>query len=103
MRNPLTFRIESWVGVVFLVGLTSLLIGFMYTAMANFDSDMGSLSMEQSGASQAKHPARLVLSATERGLMDDWLAENSATVTIPSGVDHYNFLVKKYPSKPWLK
>ncbi|HXK35465.1 MAG TPA: hypothetical protein VJZ52_00225 [Candidatus Paceibacterota bacterium] len=40
MRNPLSLRVETWLGVVFLLSLTILLVVFMFNTLDNFNSDM---------------------------------------------------------------
>ena len=40
MRNPLSLRVETWLGVVFLLSLTIFMVVFMFNTLDNFNSDM---------------------------------------------------------------
>ncbi|OGN13425.1 MAG: hypothetical protein A3J47_01570 [Candidatus Yanofskybacteria bacterium RIFCSPHIGHO2_02_FULL_43_22] len=92
MRNLLTIEIESYVGAIFISLLAVFFIGFMFTSIKNFNSDVTIITSEQV---QVK-----TISATERELIRSWIRDNK--VEIPEEVG-YRYLLEKYPSRPWLK
>jgi len=92
VKNFLTIEIESYVGAVFILLLSSFFVGFIFIAMKNLGSDVVVINSEQV---QVK-----TISVTERVLIQNWLKENK--VEIPEEVG-YRYLIAKYPSKPWLK
>ena len=91
MQNFLTIEIESYMGAAFITMFAAFSIGIIFIAVKNFDSD---ITIITSGQTQIK-----TISTTERILIQDWLRESQ--VEIPEEVG-YRYLIKKYPSRPWL-
>ena len=46
MRNPLSFRIESLVGSLFLAGIALFFVAFLFIAMKNFNSGIESETVQ---------------------------------------------------------
>jgi hypothetical protein len=92
MKNFLTIEVESYMGAIFITLLAAFFIGLLFISIKNLDSDITIITSEQV---QVK-----TISATERELIRNWVIENK--VEIPKGVG-YRYLIKKYPSRPWLK
>ena len=92
MRNPLTFQIESSLGAVFISLLSLFFIGLLFISIKNFGNDVDVLA-----ASSDTRVSKLT--QTERLLLKQWIEDNH--VTIPEG-SGYNYLLRKYPKKPWL-
>ena len=78
-------------GAVFVLLVSSFVSGFLYIAIRNFDSD---LEIIGTGTAEVRS-----ISATQRELIDAWVRENGTE--IPEGKG-YRWLLKTYPSKPWL-
>ena len=91
MKNFLTFQTESYVGAIFIVLFSSFLLGLFFLALHGFNSDL-----DIAGDNQTRV---LHISDTQRQLMDDWVRENN--IQVPPG-EGYRYLLKTYPSKPWL-
>jgi len=92
LRNPLTFQIESSLGAVFISLLSLFFIGLLFISIKNFGNDVDVLA-----ASSDIRVSKLT--QTERLLLKQWIEDNH--VTIPEGFG-YNYLLRKYPKKPWL-
>ena len=92
MRNFLTIEVESYMGAMFITLLAAFFIGFLFISIKNLDSDISIITSEQVHVKN--------ISATERELIRNWIRENK--VEIPEEVG-YRYLIKKYPSRPWLK
>jgi hypothetical protein len=92
MNNPLTIQVESRLGATFIFLLAMFFVGLIFIALKNFNSD--SIVLE-SQTSQIK-----TISNTERYLIGEWIKENQ--IEVPEGKG-YRYVVKQYPSKPWLK
>jgi hypothetical protein len=93
MRNPLTFRVESSLGAVFISLLSLFFIGILFISMKNLDSD---LSVLTSTTSEVKVRN---IAQSEVILIQEWVAVNK--IVIPEG-SGYRYLLRKYPSRPWL-
>ncbi len=74
-----------------IVLFSAFLLGFFFLAVRGFGDDL-----EMSGDNQTQ---LLHISDTQRQLMDDWVMENN--IQIPPG-EGYRYLLRTYPSKPWL-
>ena len=93
MKNPLTFRAESSLGAIFVSLLGLFFIGLLFIAMKNFSSDIDVLSV-------GLHNNRIVrVSQAEKFLIQEWIRDND--IEIPGGKG-YNYLIGKYPDRPWL-
>lgn len=91
IKNFLTFRVESALGAVFIVGLSSLFIGFLFTSMKSFNADVEMVDV---------NPASVkYISYTERSLIDKWVSDNKIEIPKDKG---YRYVIGKYPEKPWL-
>lgn len=101
MRNPLSLRVESWIGVALLVALAIFMGSFMYSAMANFNSDMAVLDSTNVQPKIVK--SIRAVPETERALIDQWLSDSETVVTVPAGIDKYIYISRQYKDKPWLK
>ena len=93
MRNPLTFHVESSLGAVFISLLAFFFIGLLFISIRNFESDMDVMI-----ATAANNKVSLV-SNSERVLIREWIKDNS--IDIPGG-SGYKYILRKYPSRPWL-
>lgn len=92
MENPLTTRVESYLGAIFISLFAVFFVGLIFIALKNFQSDSDILSAQEVRVKN--------ISATERILMENWIQENA--ITIPEGKG-YKYLIQKYPLRPWLK
>lgn len=92
-RNPLTFRVESSLGAVFISLLSMFFIGLLFIFIKNFNTDIDIMSGTLGNRSINK------ISQTEVFLMQAWIVDNN--VNIPEG-SGYRYLVRKYPERPWL-
>lgn len=93
MHNPLTFRIESSLGAVFVSLLSMFFIGLLFISIKNFESDIDILN----GTYAVSRPSKVT--QTELILIQSWISENK--IAIPEGRG-YKYLIRKYPGKPWL-
>lgn len=93
MKNPLTYRMESSLGAVFISLLALFFTGLMFTAVKNFESDIDVMTSNTSTVSALK------VSPAELNLVREWIDYNHIEVPEGSG---YKYLVRKYPNKPWL-
>jgi len=100
MRNPLTFRVESWIGGLPLVGVASFFVALMFTAQSSFSSD---LDVDVATATQVQrgHKTGEALAQAEHGLIDAWVVDNG--ITVPPEENIYKFVIENYPDKPWRK
>ena len=92
MKNPLTFRIESWLGSVIVLVVSAFLVGWFLIAVKNFSSETEILN--SSGAKLK------IVSPEEKSLIDQWLQQDN--VGISASEVGYRYIVKKFPDKPWL-
>lgn len=92
MENPLTTRVESYLGAIFISLLALFFVGLIFISLKNLQSDTEILNAQEVRVKN--------ISATERILMDNWIQENA--ITIPEGRGH-KYLIQKYPLRPWLK
>lgn len=93
MKNPLTFRVESSLGAVYISLLSMFFIGLLFTAVKNFESDVDIMTSTSGSIKTLK------ISATESALIQEWIVGNG--VIIPKG-SGYRYLLRKYPDRPWL-
>ena len=91
MRNPLSFRIEAWLGSLLLMAFAGFMVGWLILVQRNFDSDTDALV--------ATSFAARVLPIKNRQAMDFWIEANH--VTIPTGQNRYRYLLQQYPEQPW--
>jgi hypothetical protein len=92
MRNPLTIKIETWLGGVMILAISASLVGFFIIAVKNFNSDVDVLN-----ATTAKAK---VISPQERMLIDQWLEENNAGISAQDV--GYKYILNKFPNRPWI-
>ncbi|MDP2933423.1 MAG: hypothetical protein Q8N81_04805 [bacterium] len=92
MKNPLTFKIESWLGSAIVLIFSAFLVGWFLIAMRNFNSDAEILN---SSSTKLK-----IVSPVERSLIDQWLQQDN--IGISASEVGYRYIVKKFPDKPWL-
>lgn len=93
MKNPLTLKIESWIGMAFVLLFSAFLIGLLLIAVKNFNSDseiLGSTSVKLK-----------TVSPEERLLIDQWLQRDN--IGISAAEVGYRYIVKKFPNKPWTE
>ena len=91
MRNPLTFRIEAWLGSLLLLAFAGFMAGWLILAQRNFESDTDTLV--------ATSFAARVFPIKNRQAMDYWVEANQ--ITIPAGKNRYRYLLEQYPERPW--
>ncbi|MBI2063734.1 MAG: hypothetical protein HYT65_01940 [Candidatus Yanofskybacteria bacterium] len=95
MRNPLTFRIESWIGSIFVLAFSAFLVGIFFLAVRNFGLDADILASSNS-------KVRLkAISIEEKVLIDNWIVKNNPGIS--ASEIGYRYLIKKYPDKPWTE
>ena len=92
MRNFLTIEVESYMGALFIGLLAVFFVGLMFISLKNFNYDIAVITSDQAYVK--------TISATERVLIRSWIKDNH--IEIPEEVG-YRYLIKKYPSRPWLK
>lgn len=91
MKNPLSLKVESLLGSIFVLTLSAFFVGLMLIAVKNFNSDNEILGMSNS-------KIRLI-SIQERKLIDEWLVRNN--IGLSAQEVGYRYIVRKYPAKPW--
>lgn len=94
MKNPLTLRTESSLGAVFISLLSLFFIGLIFISIKNFNSDIDIMN-----GTYNNNPRVVRVSQTELILIQSWVQDNN--IVIPDG-SGYKYLLRKYPSKPWL-
>lgn len=93
MKNPLTFRVESSLGAVFISLLALFFIGLIFIAIKNFNSDIDIMNGTYDNS-------RIIrVSQTEQILIQAWVHDNN--IDVPDGLS-YKYLLRKYPGRPWL-
>lgn len=92
MKNPLTFRVESWLGSVFVLIISAFFVGFFIIAVKNFNSDTDILN-----SSSVK---LRTVSPEEKSMIDQWLQQNNIGISAPEV--GYRYIIQKFPDKPWL-
>ena len=91
MKNPLTIKVESYLGSFFVLSTAIFFGSMIYISAKNLDSEI--IVME----SQRVHIK--TISPTEKAIIDEWVKQNH--VSIPEGKG-YRYITLKYPSKPWF-
>ncbi len=91
LKSFLTFKVESILGAIFIIGVAGYFVGFLFVSMQNFDTDIALMDVDSSNIKY--------ITDTERGLIDLWVANNG--LSIPEGKG-YRYLMSLYPDKPWL-
>jgi hypothetical protein len=92
MKNPLTFKVETWLGSVFILLISAFLVGWLLIAVKNFNSDTEILN--SSGAKLK------IVSPEEKSLIDQWLRQDN--IGISATEVGYRYIIKQFPDKPWL-
>jgi hypothetical protein len=92
MRNPLTVKIETWLGGVMILAISASLVGFFIIAVRNFNSDVDVLN---STTAKAR-----VVGSQERMLIDQWLEENGTGISVQDV--GYKYILNKFPNRPWI-
>lgn len=92
MKNPLTFKVESWLGSVVVLAVSVFLVGWFLIAVKNFNSDNEILN---SSITKLK-----TVSPEEKSLIDQWLRQDN--VGISASEVGYRYIIQKFPDKPWL-
>lgn len=95
MKNPLTLKVESWVGSAIVLIFSIFLVGIFILAVKNFGSDTEILAV-----SDTKMKIRTI-SEEEKTLIDSWLVKKDTGVSVKEV--GYRFIVKRYPDRPWLE
>ena len=91
IRNPLTIKVESYLGAFFVLS-TAIFFGLMvYRSAQDFDSE--SIIMESQRVSIK------TVSPTEKTLINNWVKANH--ITLPKGKG-YRYVINEYKTKPWL-
>jgi len=92
MKNPLTFRIESWVGAVLVLGFSAFFVGLFVVALQNYSSDLDILN--SSGAKVR------TISPQEKALIDKWLTKSDIGISVQEV--GYRYILQNFPNRPWL-
>ncbi|MBI2676418.1 MAG: hypothetical protein HYX21_00480 [Candidatus Yanofskybacteria bacterium] len=98
MKNPLTLKVESSLGIVLLACLALFFISFFFIVMKNFNLDVDAEILQASNIKRIK-----VVSGPERELIDGWLKGNTSVIILPESESKYRYILHKYPDKPWAK
>lgn len=85
-----TFKVESWLGAVFVLLLAGFFLGLFFIFMKNFDSDLAT----------ANTTAASYGSPQERSAMNEWAKKNN--IDAPPGPNRVRYLISRYPDRPWL-
>ena len=91
MKNPLTFKIESWLGSVIVLIFSAFLVGWFLIAVKNFNSETEILNFS---GTKLK-----TVSPEEKSLIDQWLRQDNIGISAPEV--GYRYIIKKFPDKPW--
>ncbi len=91
MKLGLTMQVESWLGAALLVIVTCFMIGVLFVAISNYDSDTIELNASQTRVR--------TITSTERQIIARWV--NDTHTVVPEGKG-YRYLVQQYPDRPWL-
>ncbi|MEK7125108.1 MAG: hypothetical protein AAB864_01805 [Patescibacteria group bacterium] len=91
MENPLTFKVESYLGIGFLALFSGFLIAFFFIAVKNLHSELDILE-----ATQVEVRTPLTV---QRELIQRWMETNH--IELPKG-QSYRHLLQMYPDRPWL-
>lgn len=92
IRNPLTFRIESWVGAVLVLGFSAFMVGIFIVALKNFNSDVDILNA--SGTKVKTIPSY------ERAMIDEWISKSNIGLSVQEV--GYRYILQHFPDKPWI-
>ena len=92
MKNFTTFKTESYMGALLLLIMGAFMVGFFILAIKSFDSDVEMINI---GNAKIK-----TVSDSEKSMMSIWASRRD--VNIPEGESFYQYLLKNYPSKPWV-
>jgi hypothetical protein len=92
MKNPLTFKIESWLGSVIVLIVSAFLVGWFLIAVRNFNSDTEILN---SSITKLR-----TVSPEEKSSIDQWLQQDN--IGISASEVGYRYIIQKFPDKPWL-
>jgi len=93
MKNPVTFKVESYMGIFFVTALGIFFMGFFVLATRSFQADVDAISF---GNAKIR-----VISRTEENLINEWLSKNE--IDIPDSKIYYRYILKNNPDRPWLK
>jgi hypothetical protein len=93
MKNPFTLKIESWLGLAFVILFSAFLIGLFLIALKNFNSDTEII--DSMGAKLR------VVSSEERLLIDRWLQKNN--IGVSAAEVGYRYIIQKFPGRPWIE
>lgn len=93
MKNPLTLRVESLLGSVFILIFSSFLLGLFFIVRENVNNDIEALS--------ANSGYVRTFSNRERALIGKWLEKNKAEIS--GDGNKIKSLLEKYPERPWLE
>jgi hypothetical protein len=91
--NPLTFRVESSLGAVYISLLSLFFIGLIFIAVKNLEADVDIMTITTEN-SKIK-----TISKGEVNLIQEWIIKNNIELEEGQG---YRYLVRKYPSRPWF-
>jgi len=92
MRNPLSVRIETWLGGVMILAISASLVGFFIIAVKNFNSDVDILNAT---GVQVRN-----ISPQEKQMIDQWLEENNTGISVQDV--GYKYILNKFPNRPWI-
>jgi hypothetical protein len=94
MKNYLTVKIESWLGMVIIFLVSVFLLNIFLVAVKNFDSDIIIIN-------STSEPILVKnISETEKQLIRDWIKDNK--IELPEDFS-FKYFINKYPSRPWLE
>ena len=91
MKNFATFRVESWLGSLFILAFASFFVGLLFVSMKNYDSE---LTSNNSAIASAYGSPR------ERSVMNQWAEKNN--INAPLGPNRVRWFLSNYPDRPWL-
>lgn len=92
MKNPLSLRVESVVGSIFVLLFTGFMLSLFFIIKKNAETEMDLLNVSQISIKS--------ISPQERYLIIQWAEEKN--ITLPSDKSKIRFLIHKYPDRPWF-
>lgn len=93
MKNPITFRVESSLGAVFISLLSFFFIGLLFISIKSYETELDIMIATATNNKVGR------FSESEKVLIRDWILDND--VELPEG-SGYKYLLRKHPDRPWL-
>lgn len=92
MKNPLTFKVEAWLGILFVVGVSVFLVVSFWTMVKNASSEADTINYAGVKLN--------TVSPEEKVMIDQWLTEHENLGV--TAADGYRNIIRKFPDRPWI-